>query len=168
MPERNITFEIREHIGVITRYESGWNKELNIISWNGGTAKYDLRDWDPHHERMKRGITLFDTELRKLIELYFSNNSQKAIERGQAIEAERRARQQAQKRGSQGSGSQESDSREESGEPTFEQAQKLHLQQVEAEAFEGALPPGEEAETDANSALQPKEEAEVGKDAVPF
>ena len=58
MPDKNITFEIREYLGVISQHDSGWNKELNIISWNGQSPKYDLRDWDPHHERMSRGITL--------------------------------------------------------------------------------------------------------------
>ncbi len=51
MPDKNITFEIREYLGVISQHDSGWNKELNIISWNGQSPKYDLRDWDPHHEK---------------------------------------------------------------------------------------------------------------------
>ena len=46
MSERNITFEIKEHLGVIAEFDNGWNKELNIISWNGNTPKYDIRDWD--------------------------------------------------------------------------------------------------------------------------
>ena len=50
MPDNTFTFEIREHLGVIARYESGWRKELNLVSWNGGAPKYDVRDWDPHHE----------------------------------------------------------------------------------------------------------------------
>ena len=54
MPDNTFTFEIREHLGVIARYESGWRKELNLVSWNGGAPKYDVRDWDPHHERMSR------------------------------------------------------------------------------------------------------------------
>lgn len=93
MPEKtNITYEILEHIGVISKYDSGWNKELNIISWNGGAAKYDIRDWDHYHERMKKGITLFDGELRKLVELYLNNNSQKAVEKGRELESQRRSR----------------------------------------------------------------------------
>ena len=92
MSERNISYEILEHIGVISRYESGWNKELNLISWNGGVAKYDIRDWDHHHERMGRGLTLHSDEMRRLIDLYLTNNSQKAIERGRAVEEERRER----------------------------------------------------------------------------
>lgn len=98
MPEKNITFEIKEHLGVITRFESGWCRELNIISWNGAAAKYDIRDWDPHHERMKKGVTLHEGEMRKLVDLYLSNNSQKAVEAGRALEEQRRLRQQEQRR----------------------------------------------------------------------
>ena len=72
MPDKNITFEIREYLGVISQHDSGWNKELNIISWNGQSPKYDLGDWDPHHERMSRGITLLPGEMRKLVDLYFA------------------------------------------------------------------------------------------------
>lgn len=96
MPERNVTFEIREHLGVITRFESGWNRELNIISWNGGPAKYDLRDWDEYHERMRKGLTLFEDEMRKLVGLYLSYNNQKAVEKGRAAVAQRRSRYQEQ------------------------------------------------------------------------
>ncbi len=96
MPERNITFEIQEHLGVITRFESGWNRELNIISWNGGPAKYDLRDWDEHHERMRKGLTLFEDEMRKLVSLYLGYNNQKAVEKGREAEAQRKSRYQEQ------------------------------------------------------------------------
>ena len=42
-----ITFEIKEHIGVLCVYHTGWKKELNLVSWNGNAPKYDIRDWDP-------------------------------------------------------------------------------------------------------------------------
>ena len=48
---------------------SGWTKELNLISWNGREPKYDLRDWDPEHEKMGKGVTLTEEELKKLKEL---------------------------------------------------------------------------------------------------
>lgn len=92
MPERNITFEIKEHLGTIAKYESGWNKELNVISWNGAPAKYDVRDWDEIHARMSRGITLNPWEMRKLVDLYLTRNSERAVARGKAIEAERNKR----------------------------------------------------------------------------
>ena len=53
-----ITFEIVEKIGVITEYPTGWNREINIVSWNGNEPKYDIREWSPDHEKMSRGITL--------------------------------------------------------------------------------------------------------------
>ena len=31
---------------------------MNKISWNGGIAKYDLRDWALNHEKMGKGVTL--------------------------------------------------------------------------------------------------------------
>ena len=95
MPERNITFEIKEHLGTIAKYGTGWNKELNIISWNGGTPKFDIRDWDEHHEKMSRGVTLSQWEMRKMADLYIARNNAKAVERGKAIEAQRNARKEA-------------------------------------------------------------------------
>lgn len=95
MPERNITFEIKEHLGVIARRDSNWNRELNLISWNGAPAKYDIRDWDEFHEKMSRGITLSQWEMRKMVDLYVSRNNERAIARGRAIQAERNARKDA-------------------------------------------------------------------------
>ena len=70
-PDREITFEVRSHIGVITEKETGWNKELNLVSWNGAEPpKYDIRDWSPDHMHMSRGITLFEDEMRQLVSAY--------------------------------------------------------------------------------------------------
>lgn len=94
MPERNnnITYEIVEYIGVISSWESGWNRELNLISWNGAKPKYDIREWDEKHDRMSKGITLHSWEMRNLVDLYLTNNSEKAVEAGRMREAERRER----------------------------------------------------------------------------
>ena len=64
-----ITYEITKHIGVISVYSTGWRTELNLVAWNGGDQKYDLREWDPNHERMSRGVTLHKDEAEKLFEL---------------------------------------------------------------------------------------------------
>lgn len=69
MTNNEITFEVKMHYGVIQSYETGWRKELNLIAWNGGEPKYDIRDWSSDHERMSRGITLTEDEMRKIIEL---------------------------------------------------------------------------------------------------
>lgn len=40
----DIKYEIEKEIGIISESAKGWTKELNLISWNGKKAKYDLRD----------------------------------------------------------------------------------------------------------------------------
>lgn len=52
------SFEILSEIGVLSESLRGWRKELNLISWNGATPKYDIREWAPGHEKMGKGITL--------------------------------------------------------------------------------------------------------------
>ncbi|MFJ7729770.1 YdbC family protein [Neobacillus sp. NPDC097160] len=64
-----IKFEIKDTVGTISQSPKGWNKELNLISWNGKEPKYDLRDWAPDHEKMGKGVTLNVEELRALREL---------------------------------------------------------------------------------------------------
>lgn len=63
------TYEIIEEIGVLSENAKGWRKELNKISWNGAAPKYDIRDWAPGHEKMGKGITLTEEELKALKEL---------------------------------------------------------------------------------------------------
>ena len=65
----NIKFEIIKNIGVLSESSKGWKKELNLVSWNDREPKYDLRDWDPEHEKMGKGVTLTEEELKKLKEL---------------------------------------------------------------------------------------------------
>lgn len=65
----DIKFEIKETVGVIAESAKGWKKELNLISWNGKKAKYDLREWSPEHEKMSKGVTLTSDELKALKEL---------------------------------------------------------------------------------------------------
>lgn len=64
-----VVYEIKEHIGVITAFPTGWNKELNIVAWNEGVPKFDIRDWDQDHEHMSRGVTLHNAEMKKVVEL---------------------------------------------------------------------------------------------------
>ena len=62
----SINFEIIEHIGILKKYQNGWTKELNRVSWNQSNPKYDIRDWDPTHKLMTKGITLTKEELETL------------------------------------------------------------------------------------------------------
>lgn len=63
-----IKFEITERIAVLSESAKGWTKELNLISWNGREPKFDIREWDPNHEKMGKGVTLSKEELDKLKE----------------------------------------------------------------------------------------------------
>ena len=64
-----IKYEIKENIGVLSESTKGWAKELNLVSWNDKEPKYDLREWDPTHEKMGKGITLNLEEIKKLKEI---------------------------------------------------------------------------------------------------
>jgi hypothetical protein len=65
----DISFDIVKHFGVVSDEKGGWKKELNLVSWNGRTPKFDVRDWAPGHEKMGKGITLAPDEASKLAEL---------------------------------------------------------------------------------------------------
>lgn len=65
----NITYEITKHIGVLSENAKGWTKELNLVSWNNRDPKYDIRDWNLEHEKMSKGITLTEEEIKNLKEL---------------------------------------------------------------------------------------------------
>lgn len=64
-----IKYEIVEEVGVLSENAKGWRKELNLISWNGAAPKYDIRDWEPEHEKMGKGVTLSEDEAKKLYAL---------------------------------------------------------------------------------------------------
>jgi hypothetical protein len=66
MPD--ITYDILKTYGILSEEKGGWKKELNLVSWNGRTPKFDLRDWAPGHEKMGKGITLTREEAVKLAE----------------------------------------------------------------------------------------------------
>lgn len=67
--EREVTFELKEHIGVLSAAPTGWSKELNLVSWNGKAEKYDIREWCDNHTRMRKGATLTEEEMRALFDL---------------------------------------------------------------------------------------------------
>jgi hypothetical protein len=65
----DIKFEIIKKIGVLSKSPSGWEMQLNLVSWNDRDPKYDLRDWSPDGEKMGKGVTLSKEELLVLKEL---------------------------------------------------------------------------------------------------
>ena len=66
--EKEVTYKIVKEIAVLSEKSNGWSKQLNLISWNDGEPKYDIRDWAPDREKMGKGITLTPAELQSLSE----------------------------------------------------------------------------------------------------
>ncbi len=64
-----LKYEIKETIGVLSENAKGWTKELNLISWNEREPKYDIREWNPDHSRMGKGITFTAEEIENLKKL---------------------------------------------------------------------------------------------------
>ncbi|WP_078576607.1 YdbC family protein [Salipaludibacillus agaradhaerens] len=60
----DIKFEIVKHIGELSESPKGWKKELNLISWNNREPKYDVREWSPDHQKMGKGLTFTEEELK--------------------------------------------------------------------------------------------------------
>lgn len=57
-------FEIIKTIAVLSTERSGWTKEINLVSYNDAPPKYDIRSWDPNHEKMGKGVTLSKEEMK--------------------------------------------------------------------------------------------------------
>ena len=64
-----VRFDLMERIGVLSRKDNGWTREVNIVAWNDGPGKVDIREWDPDHKRMTKGVTLFEDEAERLTEV---------------------------------------------------------------------------------------------------
>lgn len=61
-----IKYEVVQRIAVLSQRPRGWERQLNLISWNDGEPKYDIRDWSPDGSRMAKGISLTEEELKTL------------------------------------------------------------------------------------------------------
>ena len=55
---KEIQYEIVKEIAVLSKGDSGYTKEINLISWNGREPKYDIRSFSPNREKCGKGITL--------------------------------------------------------------------------------------------------------------
>jgi hypothetical protein len=64
-----IECEIIESYGVFSAGTKNWNKEVNLVSWNGRPAKLDIRSWQSNHEKCGKGIALTREETEELVKL---------------------------------------------------------------------------------------------------
>lgn len=65
---KDFSYEITDELGIIGD-TAEWHKEVNVISWNGGEGKLDIRVWSPNSEKMSKGISLDDEEAHQLYEI---------------------------------------------------------------------------------------------------
>jgi len=85
--QQEFTFVIKKQLGILSTFQTGWTKEVNLVEWNSNPAKLDIRDWDPDHEHMGRGITLHKPEVLELLEIllkHFGKDLAAARARNQA------------------------------------------------------------------------------------
>lgn len=65
-------YEVIKTVAVLSEGNKGWQKELNLISWNGREPVYDIRDWSKDHQKMGKGVTFKNNELKILKESLLS------------------------------------------------------------------------------------------------
>lgn len=63
-----IEFKMIRRVAVLSsKAMTGWTKEINLVSWNGAPAKYDIREWSPDHSNMSRGMSLTKEEMENFL-----------------------------------------------------------------------------------------------------
>lgn len=61
-----IKYEIIEQLGVLSE-KGSWRLEVNLIRWNDGEPKIDIRKWNTEKEgQMSKGISLSAAEWQAL------------------------------------------------------------------------------------------------------
>ena len=64
---KEIQYEIVKEVAVLSASDSGYTKEINLISWNGNEPKYDIRSFSLNREKCGKGVTLTEAEAEKLL-----------------------------------------------------------------------------------------------------
>lgn len=66
--DNRFKYKLIKKVGVISRNQAGWTKEVNIVSYNDKKSVIDIRIWSPNN-KMSRGITIDKKDLKTLINL---------------------------------------------------------------------------------------------------
>ena len=67
--DEEIECEILKSYGSFSPGTRNWNKEVNLVSWNGRPAKLDIRNWQRNHAKCGKGIALTREEAEELVKL---------------------------------------------------------------------------------------------------
>ena len=63
------TYEVTERIAVLSTNARGWERQLNMVSWNSAEPKLDIHDWSPDYNRCTSRGTFTKDEARTLVKL---------------------------------------------------------------------------------------------------
>lgn len=71
---KEIKKEILKQYGIVrTGSDNPWKLEVNLISWNGGEPKIDIRRWAPGHSKCGKGLSMTEEEARILKAILVAN-----------------------------------------------------------------------------------------------
>ena len=68
----NFSYRIIRNITTISQ-RGNWALELNLVSWDGRPATFDLRKWNEDHTKMSKGISLTRDEVKALGKFLIDN-----------------------------------------------------------------------------------------------
>ena len=68
----DFSYKIIHNITTISQ-RGNWALELNLISWDGRPATFDLRKWNDDHTKMSKGISLTRDEVKALGKFLIDN-----------------------------------------------------------------------------------------------
>ena len=68
----DFSYKIIRNITTISQ-RGNWALELNLISWDGRPATFDLRKWNEDHTKMSEGISLTRDEVKALGKFLIDN-----------------------------------------------------------------------------------------------
>lgn len=71
MMKDGITFEIKKHLAVLST-TNNYQKQANLISWNGKPESFDIRTWnikDENSPKPLKGVILSADEVKVLKEV---------------------------------------------------------------------------------------------------
>lgn len=68
----NFAYNIVRNITTISQ-RGNWALELNLVSWDGRPATFDLRKWNEDHTKMSKGISLTRDEVKALGKFLIDN-----------------------------------------------------------------------------------------------
>lgn len=68
----DFSYKIIRNITTISQ-RGNWALELNLVSWDGRPATFDLRKWNDDHTKMSKGISLTRDEVKALGKFLIDN-----------------------------------------------------------------------------------------------